>query len=176
MLNKRIEKITINILEEFNITKLPIPLEKIIEKKGLSIQYDDLGEGVSGVLLINKGNGVIGVNNNDPLVRQRFSIAHEYGHYELHRSNKELFIDKGFSALYRNKNSSTGEIKIEQEANAFAAAILMPESLIIKEIRKNKFDLSDDETIKNLANLFNVSSAAMTYRISNLNLFFKYGY
>lgn len=38
MLNKRMEKTTINILQEFNVTKLPIPLDNIIQKRGLSIK------------------------------------------------------------------------------------------------------------------------------------------
>ena len=174
MLNKRIERTTINILQEFNVTKLPIPLDSIIQKRGLTIKEYDLGVGVSGVLLINKGSGVIGVNPDEPKVRQRFTKAHELGHYELHRHNSALFIDKGF--LNRDKNSSTGEILVEQEANAFAAALLMPEYLLEKEIKKQKLDLSDDNAVIRLADTFEVSSAAMTYRIANLNLYWKLGF
>lgn len=95
--------------------------------------------------------------------------AHELGHYELHRHNSALFIDKGF--LNRDKNYSTGEILVEQKANAFAAALLMPEYLWEKEIKKQKLDLSDDNAAIRLADTFEVSSAAMNYRIANFNLY-----
>jgi Zn-dependent peptidase ImmA (M78 family) len=176
MLNKRIERITVNILEELNINKLPIPIDEIVAKRGLIAKSSDLGNGVSGILVINKGIGTIGYSHIEPQVRQRFTIAHEFGHYELHRQDNDLFIDKEFKALFRDHNSSTGEMKREQEANAFAAAILMPERLLIKEIKKHNFDLSDDDSMKELAKLFDVSTPAMTYRIANLNLFWKYGF
>jgi len=171
MLNKRIEKITLNVLEEHNITKLPIQIDRIIEKRNLTIKYSDLGEGVSGLLLIRDETGVIGINEFDPEVRQRFTLAHELAHYELHRNNKDLFIDKkGFTVLFRDGNSSTGEFKLEQEANAFAAAILMPEKFVIEEVQKNNYDLYEDDCISELAKKFKVSTTAMTYRIANLNL------
>jgi Zn-dependent peptidase ImmA (M78 family) len=171
MLNKRIEKITINLLEEYNTTELPIQIDHLIAKRNLTIKYSDLGEGVSGVLLISNENGVIGVNDSDSEERKRFTKAHEFGHYELHRNNKDLFINKkGFTLLFRDEKSTIGEFKIEQEANSFAAAILMPEKYIIQEVEKNNYDLYEDECIKKLAKTFKVSTTAMTYRIANLNL------
>ena len=172
MLNKRIEKITINLLEEHNNTEIPIQIDHLIAKRNLTIKYSDLGEGVSGVLLISNENGVIGVNDSDSKERQRFTKAHELAHYELHRNNKDLFINKkGVTLLFRDGKSSSGEYKIEQEANAFAAAILMPEKFIIEELEKNNYDLYEDECISKLAEKFEVSTTAMTYRIANLNLF-----
>ena len=171
MLNKKIEKITIGILDSLNIDYLPIPVEEIAQKRGLTIKLYDLGEDVSGVLVIDTGKGTIGVSPNEPNIRQRFTIAHELGHYELHKQETGLFIDRGFAVLFRNQQSSTGEIRREQEANAFAAALLMPEKFLIQEIKKQKFDLTDEDSLRELARLFNVSVAAMTYRIANLNLF-----
>jgi Zn-dependent peptidase ImmA (M78 family) len=171
MLNKRIEKITMNILQEHNINTVPIQIDQLIEKRNLTIKYSDLGEGVSGVLLIRDEVGVIGINKLDSEVRKRFTKAHELAHFELHRNNKALFIDKkGFTVLFRDNNSKTGEFKIEQEANAFAAAILMPEKYIIEEVQKNNYDLFEDACIIKLAKKFEVSTTAMTYRIANLNI------
>jgi len=171
MLNKKIEKLTVSILEELQITKLPIPIDDICHRRGLKIKAYDLGENVSGVLVIDGGIGTIGYNPCDPQVRQRFTIAHELGHYELHRKNNELFIDKSFKVLYRDGNSSSGEIKKELEANAFAAAILMPEIFLVREIERHHFDFADELSLRQLAKLFNVSAAAMSFRIANLNLF-----
>ena len=171
MFNKRIERLTTKILEELKIEKLPIPIHKIAEFRGLIIKPYDLGEDVSGVLVIEGGKGIIGFNPNESTVRQRFTIAHELGHYELHKDGNELFVDKDFKVLFRNHNSSKGEIIKEQEANAFAAALLMPEHFVRKEIEKYSFDLTNENSMKKLAKTFNVSVPAMTYRISNLGLF-----
>lgn len=171
MLNKRIEKQAQKILTDLNIESLPIPIHNIIESRGIAMKAYDLGDDVSGLLVIESGKGVIGYNPNELMVRQRFTIAHELGHYELHRHEDELFVDKNFKVLFRDQNSSKGEIKKEQEANAFAAAILMPEHLVRREIEKNSFDLTDEDSMKKLAKTFHVSLPAMTFRISNLGLF-----
>src|SRR6478752_4771595 len=102
MLNKRIEKRASAILEELKIEKLPIPVHKVAESLGLVIKPYDLGEEISGVLVIEEGQGIIGFNPNESTVRQRFTIAHELGHYELHKDGNELFVDKNFKVLFRN--------------------------------------------------------------------------
>lgn len=172
---KRIENLASSILLKLGITDIPIPIEQIAEKRGLQIQPHDLGQNVSGVLFLRNGLGVIGYNINEPSYkRRRFTIAHELGHYELHRSQGELFVDKTNQAkqvYMRNEDSATGEIKQEREANAFAAAILMPEDMVYTELRKHQFDLNDEEALQKLADLFKVSLPAMTYRLSNLGLF-----
>lgn len=172
MLNKRIEKITTQILDEYKINELPIPVNEIAIKRGLEIKAYDLGEDVSGVLVIKDGLGFIGYNPTESKVRQRFTIAHELGHYELHNKQNEsaLFIDKQFRVEFRNQDSSTGEMIREREANAFAAALLMPGKILIKEIKHHHFELSDDDNLLELAKLFNVSVSAMTFRLMNLNL------
>lgn len=154
--------------------KKHVDVNEIAEKLGLQVTAHDLGANVSGVLYIDKGKGTIGYNDTESEVRQRFTIAHEVGHFILHRLENEIFVDKKeFKVLFRDDKSSTGEIKQEREANAFAAALLMPRERVIKELDKMKFDLGDDkeDVIKELANTFKVSTQAMMYRISNLELF-----
>jgi Zn-dependent peptidase ImmA (M78 family) len=171
MLNRKIEKMTSRILADLKIDKLPIPVNKIAEQRGLKIKPYDLGRDVSGILVIENDKGTIGFNPTESTVRQRFTIAHELGHYELHKDGEELFVDKSFKVLFRDQNSGAGEDRKELEANAFAAALLMPEKLVRKEITKNSFDLSDEDSMKKLAKAFHVSVPAMTFRISNLGLF-----
>lgn len=151
-----------------------IDVEEVAKKLELVVSEHDLGANVSGVLYIEKGKGVIGYNNSESEVRKRFTIAHEIGHFILHRLDNEIFVDKKeFKVLYRDKNSGTGEIKQEREANAFAAALLMPEGRLITELKKMEFDLADEHenAVEALAKIFKVSTQAMMYRISNLELF-----
>lgn len=161
----------------FTENELPIDVDNLATLMGLEVQKKNLEKSISGVLLKRREGPIIIVNRNHSTVRQRFTIAHEIGHYTLDHYRKDsMFVDLPkrhmSTALYRNADSSTGEILQEREANAFAAALLMPKSLIEKEI--SSFDSSfdqEDEYVKNIANKFKVSSQSMMFRLSNLNYF-----
>ncbi len=60
--------------------------------------------------------------------RERFSIAHELGHLELHRTKSDLWVCKsGHIDDGRTRSAKQPE---EQEANEFAAALLLPDHLL----------------------------------------------
>ena len=115
--------------------------------------------------------GAIGYNSAHASVRQRFTVAHEIGHYMLHVKNahSRLFLDR-YVVYRRDDQSSTGNDREEIEANAFAAALLMPAELVRDEIRKNNLDLDDEDDLGVLAKRFNVSTTAMSFRLGNLGL------
>ena len=161
------------VLEKAGFFEVPLPVDLVARRLGLRVEPTDLGDDISGLLVIDNGKGTIGYNASHPRVRQRFSIAHELGHFLLHRNDLQLFIDKRYAIAFRDKRSSSGEYRREREANAFAAALLMPESLMRREIRKHDFDLGDEATLDALAEAFDVSVQAMAYRLANLNLFPK---
>ncbi len=88
-------------------------------------------------------------------VRQRFTIAHELGHFIL-----------GHGGAYRDNPdefSLANHNPLEIAANRFAAELLMPEDvlnyLVVKE------GISD---IAKLADILQVSQIAMQYRLKNL--------
>lgn len=176
--NRHFIKVEIKVselLKKYGITIPPIPIKDIVRKEGIELLSYDLGENVSGVLVIENGKGTIGFSPNTSRVRQRFTIAHELGHYILHRqSRSEVFVDKDFIVKYRSeKKYSPAEIRQEQEANVFAASLLMPKALLQAELaRKDYQDLSETEFIGAMAKVFDVSIPAMTYRLANANLFF----
>lgn len=171
MLNKRIENLASSILSELNMVSAPIDIKSIAKKKGATLKPYDLGEKISGMLIVKNSDGIISYNPSESLVRQRFTIAHELGHFLLHKKTQDVFVDKQFQVHFRDENSTTGQDIQELEANAFAAAILMPKELLITEIRKHRFDLGDEFALKELAKLFNVSLQAMSFRMANLGLF-----
>lgn len=133
---------------------LPIPIDKVAEKCGLKVIEFDFPDSCSGIL--KKERGVIGVNKNHHVVRRRFTIAHELGHFLLgHGIGKEEdVIDDDFDKPQYN----------EKEANLFASCVLMPKDLLKEEVKKGPIDL------KRLAPAFNVSEQAMTIRLLELNL------
>ena len=112
------------------------------------IQRDDKRGGESGFAIF--------VNKNHPEVRRRFTVAHEIAHYVLH---ERLIGDGVFDdALYRSGLPHKEEV----QANALAADILMPRSLV----RKMQGEHGDDVT--KLAKIFNVSETAMSIRLGVL--------
>ena len=89
-------------------------------------------ETISGLLIPSLGE--IWVNREEAGQwpgRRRFTIAHEIGHHVLHRTGQQaLFCRK---AMVREDKPATTRPPLpvtEQEANAFAAAMLMPAELV----------------------------------------------
>jgi Zn-dependent peptidase ImmA (M78 family) len=149
----------------------PVNVDSIAEGLGLEIVYADLGENVSG-LLISKGDStMIAVQENDPPKRQRFTIAHEIGHFHLRHQfepGEHVHVDRGHLITPRNSKSSTGVDRKEIEANQFAASLLMPSELVMKKIRALKVTSLFDHHVQKLAEEFDVSEQAMTIRLSTL--------
>lgn len=171
---RQIEELANRILREAGIQEAPVKVDWIAKAHNITIKDYELGADVSGVLVLKEGTVTIGLNPNDHHVRRRFTIAHELGHYFLEHQRGGLFVDnhkKNFAVMYRDSQSSTGEILQEQEANAFAAALLMPRVILETQTRKFNFDLTDENDLQTLARQFEVSSQAMAIRIANLGLF-----
>lgn len=140
-------------------------VESIARAEGLKIHKGKLEEGVSGILVVDKGNSVIFVNESEIPTRQRFTIAHEIGHFLLHKP-EGVHVDKSFSVAFRNLRSSSGEESQEIEANQFAAELLMPSTIIEKKYTKG-VSISDKD-VETLADFFQVSQQAMTIRLTSL--------
>jgi Zn-dependent peptidase ImmA (M78 family) len=152
---------------------IPVNLIAVAKRLGLVIEPAVLGDDVSGILVVDGDRGVIGYNRDQSDARQRFTIAHEIGHYVLHRQSQALFIDKNYqAAFFRSHASASKSDPREREANSFAAALLMPRIPIEREFKKcTLLELgNDDGPIAIMARMFGVSTQAMTYRLTNLNL------
>ncbi|MNJ97106.1 hypothetical protein D3C87_148470 [compost metagenome] len=180
MSTEEIENKAALLLMEFDIYEPFVPVEKIVKGKNIDIVYHDFDEEVSGVLVIKDNVATIGVNKANSLERKRFTIAHEMAHYSIHwkpmsRSNQEVFVDKDLFMKFRNtmNNYDREEIRMEKEANAFAAALLMPKHFIENELNKPEYQkLKESDIIQKLAKRFKVSEPAMTYRLANLQMFY----
>lgn len=164
---KRIETLIQKVLRECNVTEPPIPIEDIARKYGLLIRFQALQSDLSGFLYREQEKGVIGINSYHPKVRQRFTIAHEIGHFLLHQ-NDSLHVDRAVQAKFRNKLSHQGTDEDEIEANLFAAEILMPRELITRDLERIEAIDILDEDFEELAHRYNVSSQALFLRLMNL--------
>jgi Zn-dependent peptidase ImmA (M78 family) len=153
-------------------------------------------EPLAGYIYVDSRNGYIFVERNDLLVRRRFSVAHEFGHYVLHfypllhaerlsNSYEPLEITEGlalFSAEEDADDLPEGRVvhashlqlpsydQMEKEANQFAAELLMPAEAVQYLFTRYAPNCHGDDLIWRLATELLVSGAAMRRRLRDLHL------
>jgi hypothetical protein len=158
---------------------LPVPVEEIADSCFSLLVRDvppdamsslpgapelDPGQAVSGLLLASRGE--IWVNADEACEwpgRRRFTICHELGHWRLHRTGQESLFCRSTAVAPEENDahpaSTTPPVPIsEEEANAFAAALLMPAQLIREHYPRIK-DHAE------MCRLFGASGAAMGKRL-----------
>lgn len=141
------------LLEEFWDLKLPIDPKFFAEKLGIEIVSANLGLR-SGFLDADKKQ--IHINEIEPIERQRFTIAHELGHFCLgHGSSNRNTALPGWYGEY-------DPVK-ETQANQFAADLLMP-AIAMKAV----IDVRGIRDAVTLRQVFGVSSQAMNVRLKSL--------
>lgn len=166
---KKIDEKAHKLLLRSEALAIPISLEKITNFLKLVIRKKPIEDEFSGFLAVEEKTIV--VNLRHAPVRRRFTIAHEIGHYELHRKknlSSPVFIDRTY---FRKKIDigSVAEHQMEMEANAFAAGLLMPHKLLDEYLDEHAdIDVGKTVDIKLLADEFEVSRRAMQFRLRNL--------
>lgn len=171
---KHIQQLVALILDKHNVKKGPVPVEDIVKSYKIEIRKDNVDDNLCGFLFRDRETGktVIGANKSHHSNRQRFTIAHELGHFLLHEG-ETLHLDQergAYSIKYRNAQSSMGQDDSEKEANFFAAELLMPERIIRNELKGVGHDLLDEDGLRDLASKLSVSVQALTIRLTNLGL------
>ncbi len=136
----------------------PIPVIEIAESNGVDVVFASFGEHNSTVAgLCDFKAAKLLVNKEDIAERQYFTIAHELGHWLLH---KDIFLEHPdrYPVLPRFQSPSKTD-PLEQEANCFAANLLVPERLL-KPVKT--------APVSALANIFKVSKTMMEFRVNNV--------
>jgi Zn-dependent peptidase ImmA (M78 family) len=165
---RRIQAMAAALLAENGITQAPVLVSKIAKAKGARIFVDTLEGDLSGFLYRDRDQAVIGVNTSHSPARQNFTIAHELGHLLLH-DQEQLHVDREFRVRLRSDVSSQGTDEAEQEANFFAASLLMPREFIERDLENEEYvDLLDDDFLNGLARKYGVSAQALAIRLKTL--------
>lgn len=144
-----------------------IDLFKECEREGYKLIRYPLGENVDlGFTLLKDNDTVIFTNTSNRLSREIFTLAHEIGHVILHMNNGDSYIEDNVTISGRSTDDK------EQEANYFAACLLMPadevEKFLDLEIADfSKRDLSAMD-IARIMSEFNVSFDMALNRLENL--------
>lgn len=167
----RSEAIVSGLLKRCRVSTPPVPVERLAEGEGVELRFAPFEGNISGVLIRGGEITLIGVNSLHARTRQRFTIAHELGHYFLGvQSGDRMHLDRAYALKMRNHQSSEATDPEEIRANRFAAALLMPQAMVLQELGGSIIDYEDETTVRQLAKAFAVSPQAMNYRLINLGL------
>ena len=144
------------VLTEFYLDKAAdAPMESLAMAMGVFVKSGRL-EKSAGTLAWRGDSGIVTVDSRIlELGRRRFTIAHELGHFKLHK-NRSAFActDEMFLPWYRTNS-------IEPEANAFAAELLMPETIFRDELDGAR---PSRESIGQASDSFETSLTATCFR------------
>lgn len=136
---------------------LPIDPIRIAAQMGILVMADASlgGSGHYEPTASKNGGPLITYNPMESPVRQRFTIAHELGHHALGHGPRDRDMPADFT-------SGANDPK-EVAANRFAADLLMPAQFVRAVV-----EVKNIRSLRQLSQLFNVSTAAMGYRLRNL--------
>ncbi len=113
-----------------------------------------------GRIVFGKTKSIITVNSNIVYEgKKRFVIAHELGHFEMHRNLVPVHHDNDATLEYFKNGHQ------EAEANEFASELLMPEHLFKKECSGKKFSAG---LLRSLAERFQTSVTSTAYKYFEL--------
>lgn len=141
---------------------IPVPVFQILKELGLGPDLQWLDDNVSG-WIERRPDGTYGVTINalHAPVRQRFTAAHELGHYIYHRDL--LGAGVGDTRAYRAEGTRLPNAAIrpihERQANSFAANLLMPQHSI------SALKAQGVTRVEDLAARLDVSKDAMRIRL-----------
>jgi len=137
------------IIEKIGAKEAPIQVEDVAKLFSIKIlPYDDFPESISGMIVQESTGVLIGVNSKHAKVRQRFTVAHELGHFLSGHDDLKIVDD-----LYDKDTVK------EREANEFAAELLMPYDILKTDVQKGGMD------IPALSKKYFVSEQAMSIRL-----------
>ncbi|MBT3418802.1 MAG: ImmA/IrrE family metallo-endopeptidase [Candidatus Magasanikbacteria bacterium] len=152
--------------------QFPVPVVDIATALDIKMYTtDDLSPSQSGVIVKEQEDYTIVVNETHSPERIRFTVAHEIGHFLMHKDildeqrsfisdiKQPAFLHDAEGAMHRahDHRLPSKDRTLELEANKFAADLLMP-----KEQFTKVWDVSN--TIDEVAAFFNVSISAATVR------------
>ncbi len=154
---------------------IPVDPFAIADRIGVDVLLGTFEDNnIEGILRTKEGRPQILIQINSHITRQKFTVAHELGHYRLHwltkdgpREDEENFVDDDMR-LYRRgpeigQPTEKEDRNREIQANMFASALLMPRDEVIRYAE-------DMKSVQNLARTFGVSEVAMRYRIGELDV------
>jgi hypothetical protein len=150
------------VLRELRIERLDeLDVEAIAFHHGLRVRVGGLS-GAQGRLASRGGRGIVRIADKiDQVPRHRYIIGHELGHHLMHAPNGRLSLCTDGDFLRYDARAGDAE----EEANWFAAELLMPKSLF-----EPKCDVKEPSlaVVRRLADVFTTTLTATAIRFVDL--------
>ena len=143
------------ILLREGVTELPVKVGALCRSMGIGLKYYTPMDDNDGYSTIIDGRGVIFVSDRCIQARQRFTAAHELGHILLGHVGKYQLV---------NREPSSKDNPIEQEANVFASRLLAPACVLWA---------LNARTPEEIAALCQISYQAASYRAERMALLYQ---
>lgn len=138
-------------------------LWSLVRERGVDLAFHDFGSnGGDGLYRWNGETALVAANSSTASrLRQRFTVAHELGHHELHRP------DDGGPLLIADKDIFGRRDPLEEEANSFAGHLLMPDPAIARTLVEWQVTTIDTTVVARLMQRYGLSYEAVCYRLRN---------
>ncbi len=143
------------LLELFDIDGPAVPNELITELPRVRVRMQS-GLPVSGCTHWEAGRWIITLNADEPHVRRRFSLMHEFKHVLDHTVKQQLYGDI--------EDDERAADRAERVADHFAACVLMPK----RWLKHQWFD--GGQRLNVVANRVQVSTRALSLRLWHLGM------
>lgn len=133
-----------------------IDVEVIAWSVGARVRYRPLPQGDARIVGLGD-RAIITVDDRASHVRQRFSVAHELGHWHHHRGQRLICHDAS-----GNAQADT----CEREADRYAADLLMPRFMLAPAMAEAPMSVA---LMDGVARLFQVSTLAAALRLADIH-------
>ena len=140
---------------------MPFKVVEFSRELGVPVLLDkDMEDHKSGFIIFDDNKYYIVINKNQHELRNRFTIAHELGHYFYDKEYLKKYNKIENNILFDKEGDKNPEM--DRRANQFAIELLVPEYFF-----KEKYNIKkhSDEEIKKIAKYFNVSSQVIAIRV-----------
>ncbi len=182
-----VENAVSRILEECGIDKYPVDVWKIAKTLGFTVFEANFKDDCNSGMMFDKkevpeafkkydAKRAIVLNRKESAIGQAFTVAHEIAHFSLHVNDKDDF----FEAFHISKvkkiedfNENDKQLKKrEDEADNFAANLLMPTNMFLKFIINSPNKNSKEKLKSELTSAFLVEEEAVERRFKELSINF----
>lgn len=137
-----------------------VDIVEFVQQLGFIVGNAELDEKEDGFLAIQANDKIIGVNSKRSLDWKRFIIAHEFAHFVLHYKAGELYL---------NRENKKGKDEEENDADYFAAALLMPNEAFKRlYLQFEKDGMNKTANCLQLASIFKVPFDSASRRVEEV--------
>lgn len=152
------------VLKEKYKEQIPLPIIALAKDLDLEVfESEDLFEWEAGTLRKKDGRFIIYVNAKHYPARQRFTIAHQIGHYLMHgkKDQERMDLVKYLESGLVPENYTGMDYENMFEAYKFALNLLLPKKQFVEIFNKSK-------TLDEIARFFAVPKEIVAIRANNI--------